>query len=105
MPSPQKPSQPSPKPGFVMPRPGSIVMWTHAPGGEPSVAAVTKIGRQAISVMVFPPDSPRGVPKDGVRHIDDPWLKTNLSPESGMWDFTEEAKRLAAVEQMLTAVK
>lgn len=110
MPSPQKNSAPSnepapQKPGFVMPRPGSVVLWTHTPGAEQSVAVVTRVGKQAISVNVFPPDQGRGTPKDGVRHIDDPWLKANHSPDSGVWDFTDEAKRLAALEQALSGLK
>lgn len=105
MPSSPKPSTPA-KPGYVMPRPGSLVLWSHTPGAEQSVAAVTRVGKQAISVMIFPPDSPRGTPKDGVRHIDDPWVKTtNLSPDSGVWDFTEESKRIAQLEALVTAGK
>lgn len=83
---------------FQMPTPGSLVIWFAAPGGDACVAAVTKIGRRAISVMLFPPDSRVGQPKDSVRHVDDPWNKIyDINPDSGVWDFTPEHKLLLSV--------
>jgi hypothetical protein len=75
---------------FVMPRPTALVLWRHVIGGTPSPAAVTQVGRDAISVMIFPPDSRAGVPKDAVMHISDPRARTLVSPESGLWDYPPE---------------
>ena len=81
---------------FVMPPAPTVVLWRHAPGGEASPAAVTKVGKQALSLMIFPPDSRVGVPKDGVRFIDDPFLKANVT-DGGVWDYTDEHKLLMTV--------
>lgn len=94
---------------YKMPRPTTIVQWQHAPGGEFSPAIVTRVGRTAISVMVFPTESRVGVPKDGVSHVSDPRAKTMVAPESGLWDFTEEyrvvQKLVEAVEKMGTELE
>lgn len=98
----KSPAPPPPKkPGFRMPKPGAVVIWRHVIGGDPSPAVVTKLGRQGISVMVFPPDSRVGIPKDGVRHISDPQVKTQVMPESGIWDHTDETKLLLALARNL----
>ena len=86
---------------FVMPPAPSVVLWRHAPGGEPSPAAVTKVGKQAISVLIFPPDSRIGVPKDGVRFADDPFLKANVT-DGGIWDYTPEHKLLLSLVTRMT---
>lgn len=94
---------------YKMPCPTTIVQWQHAPGGEFSPAIVTRVGRTAISVMVFPTESRVGVPKDGVSHVSDPRAKTMVAPESGLWDFTEEyrvvQKLVEAVERMGTELE
>ena len=83
---------------FVMPKPPAVVVWRNAPGGETSFAIVTKYGRNAISVMIFPPESRVGVPKDGVRFTDDPWNKTQgINADSGIWEYTEETAQLRAL--------
>ena len=86
--------------GWKMPKPSPIVVWRNAPGGESFNAIVTQINRNSISLMLFPPESRVGVPKDGVRFIDDPWNKTNgINADAGVWEFTTETlllHRLAA---------
>jgi hypothetical protein len=99
---------PTDKPApFVMPKPPAIVVWRNAPGGETSYAMVTKLGRYAISVMIFPPESRVGVPKDGVRFIDDPWNKTQgINADTGIWEYTEETlqlRKLLATNEFLNA--
>jgi hypothetical protein len=85
------------KPRFVMPRPFSVVLWRPAQDMDPCPAFVTGTSREAISVVAFPPDARMGVPKDGVRHIDDP-VSANIAPdEGGIWDFTEDQKLLRNV--------
>jgi hypothetical protein len=88
---------------FQMPIPTiGLVVWRHTPDSEPYAAVVTKRGKTAISVMVFPPDSRGGLPKDGVLHINDPRLKgTQASPDSGCWDFTDATKELKALVDSL----
>jgi hypothetical protein len=89
---------------YVMPRPPAVVVWRAAPGGESNYAVVTKYGRHAIALMIFPSDSRVGVPKESVRFIGDPWNKINgISPDSGVWEFTDETKRLMALEAKVEA--
>lgn len=88
------PKNPSAKPKYVMPKPAPVVSWRNAPGGDESIAVVTKVGRNAISLMLFPPDSRAGVPKESVRHVGDPDLKGQINSDSGAWDFTDETKLL-----------
>lgn len=85
---------------WKMPHPPAIVLWRNAPGGEVSYAIVTKYNKQSISVMIFPPESRVGVPKDGVRHFDDPWNKIQgLNSDSGVWEYTYEDRELAALKR------
>lgn len=77
---------------YVPPRPTQVVVWRHVPGGDPVPAVVTHIGRQGISVMIFPPDSRVGVPKEAVRHVSDPMVRTQVSPDAGVWDYPDETK-------------
>lgn len=87
-----KPVQPE---KYAMPTPPAVVVWRNCPGGDPANAIVTKLGRSAISVMLFPPDSRVGVPKDGVRFVDDPANKANGNSDSGVWDYTDETKLIS----------
>lgn len=76
---------------FVSPRPYTTVLWRHTQDAEPSPALVTAIFERTVSCTVFPIDSPRGMPKDGVRHISDP-IAPHIDPAEGggYWDFTED---------------
>jgi hypothetical protein len=80
---------------YEMPRPPlGLVHWFSAPGGEPTPAIVTSIGRNAIALAIVPPDSRAVLPKDGVMYVGDPRSRTG-NPESGFWDFTPEHKLTA----------
>ncbi|SIO37889.1 hypothetical protein SAMN05444166_4225 [Singulisphaera sp. GP187] len=102
MPS-EKTAKPAPgvaaePPKYVSPRPPAVVLWRNAPGGDAYPAIVTQVGRHAISVMLFPPESRVGVPKDGVRHVGDPWNKQHgINADSGVWDYTDETKLIRAL--------
>jgi len=87
-----------PVPPYVMPVPPAMVVWRNAPGGEPNYAAVTRLGKSAISVMIFAPESRVGTPKDGVRHISDPLNANQGLSDSGVWEFTEESKQLRILQ-------
>lgn len=79
---------------------GEAVLWRHVPGDEPAAAIVTKVGRDAISVIIFPTESRAGVPKDGVRHSTDPQFVT-MRNEGGCWDYTAER---AAVNELVASL-
>lgn len=80
---------------YKMPAPPAIVLWLNARGAEKLYAVVTKVGRSAISVGVFAPESRGAVPKEAVRYIDDPEVKEHgAHPDYGVWDFTDEHKLL-----------
>ncbi len=90
------------QPQWQMPSPPALVLWCNAPGGEQAYAVVTKYNRNSVSLAVFAPDSRALVPKDAVRHVNDPWNKTNgINGESGVWDFTSEHKEFLAVKRTL----
>jgi hypothetical protein len=66
-------------------------LWRYAPGAEPSAALVTRVNRETVSVIVFPPDSRGGSPRDGVRHSSDPRVpKLATSNDTGVWDYCED---------------
>lgn len=90
----------APKP-YRMPRPGSIVMWRSAPGGDTLPAAVTRVGKTSLNLMVFPPDSRGAMPKDGVRHATDPSLATMLDQDVGVWEHTPEFTLMLGVFEVL----
>jgi hypothetical protein len=79
-------------------------VWMPAPGGEPSPAFITAIGKRTVNVTVFAADTRGGFIKDGVRHASDPDLtRTVASGEAGCWDFTADQKRVAHLESALGA--
>lgn len=80
---------------YVPPRPPQVVLWFPSPGMVATSAIVTRMGRDAIDVAVIVPDSRSVLPKDGVKYIGDPRIKTNgYDPEVGLWDYTDESKQL-----------
>lgn len=90
-PATKSPAAPVP---YAMPKPSPVVVWRNAPNGDPTFAIVTKFGKSAVSLMLFPPDSRAGIPRDGVRHVGDPQCKVRIDSDSGVWDFTDETKAL-----------
>lgn len=70
---------------------------------EPVPAIITQVGQRSVMLTVFAPDNRGGLPKDGVRHIGDPELGDHPNYEGGCWDFTDDHKRIAGLEQMLAS--
>jgi len=90
------------KPLFVMPYPAPVVVWRTGPGCESAFAVVTKVGRHAIDVLVFPAEIRVGVPKTGVRHASDPWHKLHgLDVNAGVWEPTDETRTIETLKECL----
>lgn len=76
---------------YVMPKPRSgIVVWHFADrSGDMASAIVTKVTRETIDVAVFA-EGGGLMTRTGVRHIDDPRLKTMTEPNpGGVFELTE----------------
>jgi hypothetical protein len=88
---------------YEMPKPPiGAVHFYPAIGDTPVPALVTQVGRRAVNLLAFPPDTRGGVPRDGVRHIDDPDLRrTTETAMLGCWDFTDEHKLLVSQQRTL----
>jgi len=87
---------------FTMPTPAPVVIWRPGVAAEPAFAIVTAVGRNAIDVLVFPPESRVGVPKTGVKHVSDPWhLKHGLDVYAGVWEPTDETLKIEALRECL----
>lgn len=82
---------------YRMPMPSPVVVWRNAPGGGSCIAVVTNVGSNAISLMLFPPDSRVGIPKDSVRYVGDPDVSRHVNSDSGVWEETDETKLLKAL--------
>ncbi len=83
---------------------GETVLWQHNFADQTPVAAVvTRVGSNAISVSIFPPDNKGCIPKDGVRHASDPGLDRIIS-NSGIWRHTDIGARLRAVEVLMESM-
>lgn len=79
---------------YKMPEPYCVCLWAPAQGMEWSPALVTKVSRNTVSVVVFTIDARMGVPKDGVRYLNDPGVQHISPDEGGIWDFSPEQKIL-----------
>jgi hypothetical protein len=89
-----------PGPSYSMPpvAQGDIVLWRHNVGSLDSAPAiVVEVGQFGIAVVMFSPGSRQGTIRDGVRHCSDPALKTVISSDTGVWDYTDTHKRLLAL--------
>jgi hypothetical protein len=88
---------------YEMPKPPvGAVLFYPAIGNEPVPALVTQVGKRAVNLLAFPPDTRGGIPRDGVRHIDDPDVRRSTATATlGVWDFTDEHKQLAAQRRLL----
>lgn len=68
---------------------GQIVLWRHGrQANEPAPAIVTRVGMNAVSVIIFPTESKVGITRDGVRYCTDPALAT-VQSDAGVWDYTD----------------
>ncbi len=88
---------------------GDRVLW-YAHGqisSQPSTALVVEVFNNTGRLLVQNRGSITPFSKDGVRHIDDPFVRDNKDAvlESGAWDWTERDKqieaRLAALEELM----
>lgn len=88
---------------------GDRVLW-YAHGqinNQPSVALVVEVFNGTGRLLVQSRGSITPFSKDGVRHIDDPFVKNNNDAilESGAWDWTDNDKqiesRLAVLEELM----
>ena len=77
-----------------MPEPYTVCLWAPTADLEWSPALVTRINRNTVSVVVFSIDARMGVPKDGVRYVNDPGSQSISPDEGGVWDFTVDQKIL-----------
>lgn len=88
---------------FAMPEVfvGDPVHWSPAPGREPAAAVVTAVGPEAISVCLLAENARTVLPRDAVRHADDPATRKIIT-DSGVWRHTPRTlrveARLAAIE-------
>lgn len=84
---------------FVPPKVGlgDSVVWKHASNdGDEAAAIVVKVGNSgALGLVVFAPDSVRGLSFDGVLHTDDP-RNAGRQSENGVWRLTDRSIRLNA---------
>lgn len=77
---------------------GDVVLWRHNVGSiETAPALVTDVGQSGISCLMFSPGQRQGTARDGVRHASDPALRTVITSDTGVWDYTETHKRLLAL--------
>lgn len=69
-------------------RVGDTVLWSKNPDSERAVCIVTSVDDLTINCSAFHPDSKILQPKEAVRHVDDPALKTQSFPD-GVWRYTD----------------
>lgn len=99
--------------GWKMPKVsiGDTVLWFPGgdPGTESSPAIVTCVGAEALAVSLVPKDGMTLVPKDAVRHLTDPKLKTIEVREQGGWDYTPSSRlsndAASQIEDILEMIK
>jgi hypothetical protein len=73
---------------------GMVVHWYD--GGRrmvtPVAAIVTAVAEQMVDLSVVVPLSLGFLPKQGVRHVDDPDTRLIDQADVGAWDYTPETK-------------
>lgn len=79
---------------YGTPEVGQDVWWFPARGMEPHAAKITQVNSGSVNLAIFEPDMRQLLPRDGVRHVDDPRVRPIEIEESGLWDFTPLTKRL-----------
>jgi hypothetical protein len=91
---------------YVMPRPtvGFCVWYPARTGYDPVPAIITQVGIGSLNLTVWPPDNRGGLPTDGVRHISDPSVDKMTGYAAGVWDFSDDTKKLHALEKSVAAV-
>lgn len=96
---------------YVMPEPflGQVVWWYPQGDTRPEngvrPAIVQNVSKDGLALLVMHIGSPNFIPKDGVRHVNDPRMKESPMPEfvkrGGGWAFPEEIPVVHAKEAPL----
>ena len=73
---------------------GMIVLWAWNKDSEASPAVVVKTGNRSIEVLVHVASLKDHVIKNGVRHIDDPFLQKFPQHDGGCWQQIEFNARI-----------
>ncbi len=73
---------------------GQVVLWTYGPGDRPAAALVVKVGTGSLTLAVHADGVKDHILKNGVRHVDDPFLKTHPASDQGVWDLTPRDRKL-----------
>lgn len=91
---------------YKMPVPtiGFCYWYPDKVGYDPVPAIITQTGNNSVNLTVWPPDNRGGLPKDGVRHVSDPSVEKQAGYNQGVWDFTAETKKIAALEAQVARV-
>lgn len=74
---------------------GMTVLWFAERSGSnpPSPGLVTEVHDQTITANVFDQSTIGGVPKQGIRHKNDPRLRDHVDNDAGCWDYRTIDKR------------
>ena len=98
---------------FVMPpvEVGQIVHWY--PDGDrnqqPHAAIVTRVANRTVSLNTVVPSILNFLPREGVRHVNDPDARQVEFRENGAWDYTKQHREhlelLRAVAKLTASEK
>lgn len=86
--------------------PGTIVRW-HPGGGTDWVpAVVSKLNgtpghSRHVVVNIIQSNLLNFQVRDAVRHVDDPDVREDEKSDSGTWSYTDQHKRLLAMEKVI----
>lgn len=74
---------------------GDVVHWypDDAIDQKPFAAVVSAMGMRAVTLSIFNPQSYNLMVRDGVRHRNDPGLRTEDMVEAGVWEHTPRTLR------------
>lgn len=85
---------------FFMPKvsAGTVVKWSPGNGSGWVPAIVSKVSGATIAVAVLRSGATSFISYDAVRHVGDPYFAKLADPtKTGVWDYTDETKLLAAI--------
>lgn len=78
---------------------GQVVLWSYGPTAaeRPAPAVVRQVSEHTLNVTLFVDGVIGGLHKTGVRHADDPFLRSMPGHASGCWRLTPRDERLNAL--------
>ena len=82
---------------------GQVVLWSYGQGERPTPALVISVATKTLNLSIHMDSIKDHVLKNGVRHINDPILRTQPAHDQGVWDLTPRDKRLNALLESLGA--